>query len=123
MFKHSLRRSLTQAVACGGVSLLWRNGETDLFCVENDRVQGPNIIIFELVVGEGTDGLGKGEQYFIVGCYIPPSDTDGRTLLCIEHAMEGALRRVMPLLIGNLNADLDSPRDRDEVRLLAAVGS
>ena len=57
------------------------------FLVENDRVCGPNVIPFELVVGEGIDGLGKVEQYYIFGCYIPPSDTDGTTLRRIEHTM------------------------------------
>ena len=59
---YKIRTAAAASFACGGVALLWRDGERDIFRVENDRVQGPNVITFELVVGEGTDGWGKGER-------------------------------------------------------------
>ena len=107
--RYKSRTAAPTSVACRDVSLHWRDGEKNLFWVENDRVRGPNVITFELVVGEGTDGLGMGERYYIVGCYIPLSDTYGMMLRYIKHVMEGVPKGAMHLVIGNLNVDLYSP--------------
>ena len=52
----------------GGVALLVR--ESDAFTVENERARGANIISFELITG-------REERWFVVGCYLPPSDKGG----------------------------------------------
>ena len=52
----------------GGVALLVR--ESDAFTVENERARGANIISFELITGQE-------ERWFVVGCYLPPSDKGG----------------------------------------------
>ena len=48
----------------GGVALCVK--EIELYEVEEAMVQDPNIISFQLVMGQG--------RYFAVGAYIPPSD-------------------------------------------------
>ena len=46
------------------VALFWR--ELDDSEVEEVRKHGPNVISFQLLTGA--------DQFYIVGCYIPPSD-------------------------------------------------
>ena len=65
----TIRVAPTSGQNCGGVALAVR--ENSLFRVENERVVGPNVISFEMVVAED-------ERWFVVGCYLPPSDTGGR---------------------------------------------
>ena len=55
--------------SCGSVALAVR--ENSLFRTENERIVGPNVISFEMVVA-------KYERWFVVGCYLLPSDTGGR---------------------------------------------
>ena len=43
-------------------------------------VRGDNVISFELETGR--------DQYYVVGCYIPPSKSDGSTLASISNVME-----------------------------------
>ena len=49
--------------------------ERDGFRVENEKAVGPNVISFELITG---DDEGKEERWYVVGCYLPPSDKRGR---------------------------------------------
>ncbi len=50
----------------GGVALLWEEGHQD-FEVEAVTIVSPNLLMFQLVTGEG-----RGERYFVMGAYIPP---------------------------------------------------
>lgn len=52
------------ANARGGVTLIYR--DSPLFQLENEKVQGPNLITFELVVGEKE----LTERWFVVGAYM-----------------------------------------------------
>ena len=81
-----------------------------MFGVENERVRGPNIITFELVVGRGK----RTSRWFVVGGYIPPSERDGSTQRSIEELVASRPEGSRPLVLANLNADLDCPRDRQE---------
>ena len=54
----------------GGVALLWE--ESELYELEEAKARGPNVISFEIVTGT--------DRYYVVGCYIPPSDVAGRRL-------------------------------------------
>jgi len=49
-----------------GVALIWREGRNDLYEVEETRRYGPNVLAFQLVMGA--------DRYYVIGCYIPPSD-------------------------------------------------
>ena len=48
----------------GGVALVWREGNT--YEVKETKLFGPNVLTFQLVTGA--------DRYYVVGCYIPPSD-------------------------------------------------
>ena len=45
--------------------------ERDGFRVENEKAVGPNIISFDLITGNDE---GEEERWYVVGCYLPPSD-------------------------------------------------
>ena len=52
-------------------------------------------------------------QFYIVGGYIPPSDLT--TLTQIQNAWDQCPKGCIPLFLGDLNINLESPRDeRDE---------
>jgi hypothetical protein len=87
----------------GGIALFWRPNKS--YVVEDWWIQGPNVLTFVLVTGSC--------QFFAVGCYIPPNNLN--TLTTIEQAWNKCPRGHIPLLLGNLNVNLHSPRDkRDE---------
>ena len=87
----------------GGIALFWRPNKS--YMVEDWQIRGPNVLTFVLVTGSC--------QFFAVGCYIPPNDLS--TLTAIEQAWNKCPRGHVPLLIGDLNVNLRSPRDeRDE---------
>ena len=87
----------------GGIALFWRPNKS--YMVEDWRIRGPNVLTFVLVTG--------GCRFFAVGCYIPPNDLS--TLTTIEQAWNECPRGHVPLLLGDLNVNLRSPRDeRDE---------
>ena len=93
----------------GGVALLVR--ENNAFTIENERARGPNVISFELLSGE--------ERWYVVGCYLPPSDKGGEAHRRLEHVLGLQPEGTRLLLLGDLNADLDFPRNRQEEVLAA----
>ena len=100
----------------GGVALLAR--ESDFVQVENAKVVGTNVLSCELV-------LNSKARFFVVGCYLAPSDTLGRAQKLVEQALRDKPEGSMPLVIGDLNANLDAPRSRREEvlsQLLAGEG-
>ena len=73
--------------------------------VEETKTWGPNVITTHLVTGRN--------QFFVVGGYIPPSDLT--TLAQIQKAWDQCPKGCIPLFLGDLNINLESPRDeRDE---------
>ena len=95
---------------CGDVRLVVR--ETKRFTVENAKVEGPNVLSFQMLTG-------KNERWHAVGCYFPPSDKEGEARRLAMAALDAAPEGTKPLLIGDLNSDLDFPWDRQE-EILAA---
>ena len=81
--------------------------ESEWVRVENARVVGTNAISFELV-------LNKKERFFAVGCYFPPSDKEGKAQRLVEQALQDKPAGAMPLVIGDLNANLEAPRSQKE---------
>ena len=108
----TIRVAPTSGRNCGGVALAIRGNS--LFRVKNERIVGPNVISFDLVVAEN-------ERWFVVGCYLPPSDKGGKAQRLATAALEGAPAGSIPLIVGDLNSDLDFPRDRHEEVLSATV--
>ena len=92
----------------GGVTLIYRS--SDLFTIENEKVRGPNIVTFDLVLGKGK----RTERWFTVGGYIPPSERDGATGRQIEELVASRPAGSRPLILADLNANLDFPRNRQE---------
>ena len=89
----------------GGVALLVR--ETNYFTVENEKAVGPNVISLKLVTGRR-----KNERWYVVGCYLPPSDKEGEAHRRTKAALEAQPTGTRLLLLGNLNAGLDCPWTR-----------
>ena len=102
---YTIRVSPSSGKNCGGVGLVYRKSKR--FSVENAKVVGPNVISFEMV-------LHKLEQWFVVGCYFPPSDKGGEAQRLALSALKNAPSGTHLLLIGDLNADLEYPRDIQE---------
>ena len=87
----------------GGLALVWIE-DHDAFEVEAANFCTPNVLTFELVTG--------GDRYFVVGCYIAPTDTE--TVNHVRAAWNACPEGCIPLLLGDLNASLwdpVSPRD------------
>jgi hypothetical protein len=83
----------------GGVALRWK--EHDSYELEEWRFFGPNVLAFRLVT--------VGKDFYCVGCYIPPSED-------VRRAQQQCPEKFELLLFGDLNIDLDAPRDtREEI--------
>ena len=65
--------------------------------------------------------MGRHKRWFIVGCYLPPSDTEGVTQRMVIDAIENRPKGTCPVVIGDLNSDLDFPRDRQEEIVSSAM--
>ena len=85
------------------MALVWIE-DHEAFEVEAADFRTPNVLTFELVTG--------GDRYFVVGCYIAPTDTE--TVNHVRAAWDSCPEGCIPLLLGDLNASLRdpvSPRD------------
>jgi hypothetical protein len=87
----------------GGIALLWTSGHQD-FEVEAVKIASPNVLTFQLITG--------GVQFFVIGAYIPPTDTTGVDALCAAWATCPSTCK--PLLLGDLNIDFGSPQTSRE---------
>ena len=65
---YTMRVAPTNGQNCGGVVLAVREIPSS---IENERIVGPNVISFEMVVA-------KDKRRVVVGCYLPPSDKGRR---------------------------------------------
>jgi hypothetical protein len=100
----------TEARSChqGGVALVFR--ESSFWQIESVIKHGPNVISCELVTGR--------RRVPIVGVYIPPGD-----LTTIEY-LSRALDRFPqgnPVVLGDLNVDLQSPWDARGTEIASAL--
>ena len=100
----------------GGVAPLAK--ERDRFRVENKKAVGPNVILFELITGDDEGGK---EWWYVVGCYLPPSDKEGEAQRRVLQALGEQPEGTKPLIIGDLNASLDVPRTTQEEVLAAEM--
>jgi len=80
--------------------LVYRNREGWL--LESTKSFGPNVIRTTLVSGR--------RRWYIIGCYIPPSEVNGVTLGMLTQAYESRPNQNWPVvLLGDLNVNLDNP--------------
>ena len=102
--------------------LLYKEGAKmrDLYCAENNAVIGTHVIAFKLITE--TVARGRAEIYYVVGCYIPLLDTDGTTRKTIKHALKTRPKGLVPLVVGDLNTNLDFSQDRQEAIHLVGDG-
>ena len=84
------------------------------FGVEEVKVWGPNVLSFQLQVGEKEE-----ERWHCVGAYLPPSDKAGDAQRLMTAAIRAVPDGARLMVLGDLNADLDSPRGRQEDVLTA----
>jgi hypothetical protein len=82
----------------GRISLFWRGN--NLYKVEETQNWGPGIVLLHLMMSD--------IRFYIVGCYIPPSDLE--TLTHINKAWHACPAGAHPILVGNLNINLCAPR-------------
>ena len=106
--------ALAGTANCGGVALLVMENDDWAFTIKNEKVVRPNDISCEMVTG-------LHERWFVVGCYLPPSDNEGVTQPMVIDALESRPKGTCPIIIGNLNSDLDFPWDRQEEILSLAM--
>ena len=97
---------------CGGITLLVKENNT--FTIENEKVVGPNVISSEMLTGPH-------KRWFVVGCYLPPSDKEEVTHRMVITALESRPEGTCPIVVCDLNSDLDFPWDRQEEILSAAM--
>lgn len=95
----------------GGVALFYKNSPD--WQVESVRHHGPNVISFQLVAAS--------RRWGVIGAYVPPSDLD--TVEYINQAFEALPRAIPPILLGDLNVDLDNPRDERGQAICHGIGS
>ena len=81
----------------GGFAFLWE--ESELYELEEAKARGPNVVSFKIQIGT--------YHYYVVECYIPPSNVAGTTLMCIEQAMAQMPKGCTPLIVGDLNVYLN----------------
>jgi hypothetical protein len=93
----------------GGISLFWR--ASDLYEVEEVELHGPNMLSFQLM----SDAM----RYCIVGCYIPPNDLT--TLTHVKQAWMACPKGCLPIVLGDLNLNLATPRDEQDETIAKQV--
>ncbi len=95
----------------GGIALFWKPNK--LYEIKEWWTRGPNVITFMVVLG--------GECYYAVRCYIPP--TNLTMLTHIEAAWNGYPKGHIPILLGDLNIKLTSPRNKQDELIAEHVGN
>jgi hypothetical protein len=59
------------------------------------------------------------QQYYAVGCYIPPNNLS--ILTTVKQAWNECPRGHTPILLGNLNVNLHAPSNKRDKRITEAV--
>ncbi len=94
----------------GGGALLWNKGRAS-FEVKATNIITPNLLTFQLVMGY--------KQFYVMGIYIPPSDTTGVDALRAEWVSCSA--NCIPLVLGNLNIYFKHPWDAREEQITSLI--
>ena len=91
--------------------------EIGSFGVDGVKVWGPNVLSFQLQVAQKEE-----ERWHCVGAYLPPSDKVGDAQRLMTATIRAVPDGARLMVLGDLNADLDSPPGRQE-DVLAAEAS
>ena len=85
-----------------------QGGVASDFLLEEQRFFGPNVVAFRLITGR--------DKLYCGGAYIPPSDDTEATLDDVRAAHAAQPKGFEFMLLGDLNINLDAPRDtREEI--------
>ena len=91
---------------------MWR--ERDYFVVEEQREFHPNVITARIIAGEN--------KYYVVGFYCPPPREDRvEAWERVKEAWRQCPRGFSPLLMGDLNLDIDHPANQMERDIVADI--
>jgi hypothetical protein len=85
-----------------GVALFYKT-HNNTWWIEGERAHGPNVMSCILVSGK--------QRWNVIGTYIPPSESNGKTVNFINEAVQYCSTKDPYILLGSLNADLDHPKD------------
>ena len=96
-----------------GLTLLVNERES--VSVENEKTVGPNVISFEFVTG-------KKERWYVVRCYLPPSNRERERMRRALQALKEQSKGTRPLVIIDLNADIDNNTEGGFVGINSRVG-
>ncbi len=92
-----------------GIALFLRGN--NLYKVEETKIWDANVFSLHLMMGA--------VHFFVVGCYIPPSDLE--TLTDVDKAWRVCPAGVHPILVGNLNFNFCAPRTEREETIAKQV--
>ena len=90
---------------CKGGALLFREDDWKS-SMEEQWVREKYVILFHLIVGA--------HRYHVVRYYIPLFDKTTETYGNIAHFLECQSKGTQPIIMGDLNANLESPRNSKE---------
>ena len=90
--------------------------EDGSFGVEEVKVWGPNVLSFQLQVGQKEE-----ERWHCVGEYLPPSDKAGDAQRLMTAAIRAVPDGARLMVLADLNADLNSPRGKYRQEDVVAV--
>ena len=79
--------------------------------MENTASFGPNVVSFLLMLGA--------RQRYVVGAYVPPNNRP--SVHCVKQALQAAPKGLELILMGDLNAWLEKPREKREEDLVTAL--
>ena len=96
----------------GGVALFYRTTNSRWW-IEGERAHGPNVVSCVLVSGN--------RRWNVLGVYVPPSEDDGETLHFVNEAVQYRGTNDPYILLGDLNVDLDRPKDFRGDEILSQV--
>ena len=83
----------------GGVAVVWRAATG--WKMENMARFGRNVVSFLLTSGA--------RRWYVAGSYVPPND--GRSVHCVDQALQAASKGLEIIPMGFLNANLGDPRE------------
>ena len=93
----------------GGITIVWRYAEG--WGVEGVRKFGPNVVSFIITSGR--------KRWYGVGAYVTTNNL--LTIEWIRKELDCGPKGMGNLLVGDLNACLESPRDQQEEKLATVL--
>ncbi len=87
--------------------MCYRDGNA--YEVKETKVWGPKVLAFWLITGR--------LRYYVVGCYIPPSELERKMLDVVKAAWDACPAEFSPLLLDDLNINLGAPQGKRDITI------